>query len=75
MLRLDSLSLDDGPGDRALEGEGSPLEAAWVLMYTSGSSGKPKGALLTHGQLHWNALNTTSGVSRTSMRPSATNGR
>ena len=59
VLRLDSLSLDDGPGDRALEGEGSPLEAAWVLMYTSGSSGKPKGALLSHGQLHWNAVNTT----------------
>lgn len=57
-LRLDSLSLDDGPGERALEGEGSPLDAPWVLMYTSGSSGKPKGALLTHGQLHWNAFNT-----------------
>jgi len=28
-------------------------------MYTSGSSGRPKGALLTHGQLHWNAVNTT----------------
>ncbi len=31
----------------------------WVLMYTSGSSGRPKGAMLTHQQLHWNAVNTT----------------
>ncbi len=59
VLHLDSLALDDGPGERALDGQGSPLDAPWVLMYTSGSSGKPKGALLSHGQLHWNALNTT----------------
>lgn len=30
----------------------------WVLMYTSGSSGRPKGALLTHGQIFANAVNT-----------------
>jgi fatty-acyl-CoA synthase len=38
---------------------GSKLQDSWVLMYTSGTSGKPKGALLTHQQLHWNAVNTT----------------
>ncbi len=38
---------------------GSQLDDHWVLMYTSGTSGKPKGALLTHRQLHWNAVNTT----------------
>jgi fatty-acyl-CoA synthase len=55
---LEEKDLAEGPGDEPFEGPGAPLEAGWVLMYTSGSSGKPKGALLTHGQLHWNALNT-----------------
>jgi len=50
--------LDAGPGDEQVEGPGAPLEAPWVLMFTSGSTGKPKAAALTHGQLHWNALDT-----------------
>ena len=57
-LRTASLAIEDGPGEHAVVGPGAPLDAPWVLMYTSGSSGKPKGALLTHGQLHWNAVNT-----------------
>lgn len=53
--------IDDGPGvgpGAEHSDPGSALSDPWVLMYTSGSSGKPKGALLTHQQLHWNALNT-----------------
>jgi fatty-acyl-CoA synthase len=53
-----ALALEDGPGAVAIDGPGAELSDPWVLMYTSGSSGKPKGALLTHGQLHWNAVNT-----------------
>ncbi len=51
-------SLEDGPGNDAVEGPGAALESPWVLLFTSGSTGKPKAAQLTHGQLHWNALNT-----------------
>ena len=57
-LDTDALRLEDGPGDQEAIGDGSSLDDPWVLMYTSGSSGRPKGALLTHRQLHWNALNT-----------------
>jgi len=28
-----------------------------LLMFTSGTTGKPKGAMLTHGNLWWNAIN------------------
>ncbi|MDZ4720478.1 MAG: long-chain fatty acid--CoA ligase [Roseiflexaceae bacterium] len=31
---------------------------AWVICYTGGSTGLPKGALLTHGSITWNAINT-----------------
>ena len=50
--------IEDGPDHAPEEGPGSALSDPWVLMYTSGTTGKPKGALITHSQLHWNALNT-----------------
>jgi fatty-acyl-CoA synthase len=33
------------------------LDDACVVMYTSGTTGRPKGATLTHGNVTWNAIN------------------
>ena len=32
----------------------------WILCYTGGTTGTPKGAVLTHGNIAWNAINTVS---------------
>ncbi|MGW2741610.1 o-succinylbenzoate--CoA ligase [Streptomyces sp. NPDC001450] len=45
-------SADDGPIDEPV----TPDDTC-IIMYTSGTTGRPKGAMLTHGNLTWNAIN------------------
>ncbi|NOY27958.1 MAG: long-chain fatty acid--CoA ligase [Oligoflexia bacterium] len=58
----DPISLDAGPRrDLPIpprSAVGNTLDDPWQILMTSGSSGRPKGALLTHRQIHWNAVNT-----------------
>lgn len=41
-----------------LEGERPALDDPWVLAYTGGTTGLPKAAILTHGNILWNAIGT-----------------
>jgi fatty-acyl-CoA synthase len=42
----------------ALDGARPALSDPWILCYTGGSTGTPKAAVLTHGGVLWNAINT-----------------
>jgi fatty-acyl-CoA synthase len=44
--------------DGVIDGDPAGSEAPVLIVYTSGTTGRPKGAVLTHNSIHWNGLNS-----------------
>lgn len=70
LLRLDfgAAPADDAPAyedaleQTSLRATMSPLAShddPMMIMYTAGTTGRPKGVLITHGMMLWNAVNMT----------------
>jgi fatty-acyl-CoA synthase len=59
-LHLDGL-LQQSATESEVPIQDLPEDAPVAIFYTGGTTGTPKGAILTHKSIHWNAVNTTCG--------------
>ncbi len=59
-VRLSLAELADAPARGALPRPALTHADPWVLCFTGGSTGAPRGVVLTHGSILWNAINTVS---------------
>ena len=59
-VRLSLAELADAPERGALPRPALTHADPWVLCYTGGSTGAPRGVVQSHGGILWNAINTVS---------------
>lgn len=45
-------------GKNNIDNNGNNSEDAWLLIYTGGTTGKPKGVVISYKAVNWNAFNT-----------------